>query len=300
MPSTNNRPERQGIQLAQPATEKKVLQCSFEGNIFVQPKLNGERFRVQWFFDEPYFISSYGNEFKFLDHLRSSLIEFYRKTNLQPTFDGEIYKHGWPRERIDSALRRKKNFNPDVLELEAHIFDIQEQLEQWQRFKLLNDYEQKFDLFSLPGIKKVNFEVIPTSNWMLQCTEYISLGYEGVIIRHPRGIYTNPGGHGVAKRPVEMLKFKPTEKDIYTITGYTEGTGWATGMLGAFEVQGHDGTRFNVGTGRELTKAKRIEHWKNRDSLVGRQLLVKHEPVKTSGGIPICTVAFELLEKPNA
>ena len=289
------RPERQGIQLAQPATEKKVLQCCFEGKTFSQPKLNGERFRVQWFFDEPYFISSYGNEFRFLDHLRTPLIEFARKTGLQPRFDGEIYKHGWPRERIDSALRRRKNFNPEVLELEAHIFDIQEDREQWLRFQFLNDLEQKHDLFSLPNFKKVNFNIIDAEDWMFHCQSYLTEGYEGIILRHPRGIYTNPDGSGVAKRPVEMLKYKPTEKDEYLIVGYKEGTGWATGMLGAFEVQGHDGTRFFVGTGRELTKLKRIEYWRIRDSLIGRHLEVKHEPVKTSGGIPICCVAYKLL-----
>lgn len=288
--------ERQGIQLCQPANAKKVAQCHLDGKTFIQPKLNGERFRIQWFFDRPYFISSYGNEFRFVEHLQDQLAEFARKTGLQPAFDGEIYKHGWPRERIDSALRRTKNRNPEVIELEAHIFDIQEETEQWQRFQRLNDLEQKHDLFSFPHIKKVDFSIIDIDNWMEACNLYLEHNYEGIIIRHPRGVYTNPGGTGVAKRPSHILKFKPSEKDDYLIVGFKEGTGWAEGMLGSFEVQGHDGTRFFVGTGRELTKPKRIEYWKRRESLIGKVLTVKHEPVKTSGGIPICTVAYELKE----
>jgi len=288
------RPERQGIQLAQPATDRKVAVCHVGGKTFVQPKLNGERFRTHWFFDEPYFISSYGNEFKFLDHLREPLTAFAKRTGLQPRFDGEIYKHGWPRERIDSALRRRKNFNPDVLELEAHIFDLQEEDPQWRRFEHLNELEQKHDLFQGP-IHKVSFDIISVETWMEACTEYITQGYEGIILRHPLGVYSNPDGSGVAKRPAEMLKFKPHRKDAYLIVGYNEGTGWAEGMLGSFIVQGADGTQFAVGTGPELTKINRINYWKIRDKLIGRQLLVKYEPTKTSGGIPICTVAYKLL-----
>jgi hypothetical protein len=91
-----------------------------------------------------------------------------------------------------------------------------------------------------------------------------------------------------------MLKFKPTEKDEYIVVGVKEGTGWAEGMLGSFLVRGDDGTVFAVGTGPELTKPKRIEYWKIRDTLPGNILIVKHEKIKTTGGIPICTSAYEL------
>lgn len=285
--------ERQGIQLCQPASSRRINQIHMDGKVFIQPKLNGERFRVQWFFGEPFFISSYGNEFHFLDHLKPPLIDFSKRFGYELPFDGEIYKHGWPRERIDSALRRRKNFNPEVLELEAHIFDIQIDEEQWKRFETLQKAKNSFDLYTGP-IKEVELNVISVDDWLDHCQSYIERGYEGIILRHPRGGYTNPGGSGKALRPTHMLKYKPTERDDYLIIGYTEGTGWAENMLGSFEVRGADGTTFSVGTGRELTKEKRIKYWKIRDQLPGKILTVKHEKLKTSGGKPLCCVAYEL------
>jgi ATP-dependent DNA ligase len=286
---------RQGVMLCQPATERRVKAIFQDEYALAQPKLNGERCRVQWFSDEPYLISSYGNEFQFTDRIKNAILTFHKLQGLDPIpYDGEIYVHGWPRERIDSALRRKKNYNPDVELLEFHIFDVQiTESRQLSRFFILKELQEK-GLFTGP-IKLVQPEAIRLDNWMEKTVQYLQDGYEGIILRQPGNIYTNPWGAGVAQRPQYMLKFKPTEKDVYVIVGYKEGTGWAEGMLGAFVVQGLDNTRFSVGTGRELTKDKRIAYWKIRESLPGRHLLVKHEPVKTSGGVPLCTVAYELL-----
>jgi len=286
---------RQGVMLCQPATERRITAVFADTYAFAQPKLNGERCRVQWFADEPYLISSYGNEFLFTDRIKKAILDFHNSTGTNPLpYDGEIYVHGWSRERIDSALRRKKNYNPDVELLEYHIFDIQ--LADWSQLLRAGKLKEleTLGLFTGP-IKLVQAEAITLQNWTFKAVDYISEGYEGIILRQPFNVYSNPWGSGTALRPQSMLKFKPTEKDVYLIVNYKEGTGWCTGMLGAFVVQGLDGTQFSVGTGRELTKDKRIAYWKIKDSLIGRKLLVKHEPVKTSGGIPLCTVAYELL-----
>lgn len=119
------------------------------------------------------------------------------------------------------------------------------------------------------------------------CSIFVAEGYEGVILRSYEGTYTE-------KRTVNMLKFKPTKKDVYLIVGVKEGTNRLTGMLGSFLVRGHDGTEFSVGTGPELTDEKRQRYWQIRDTLIGKKLLVKHEEITTSGGKPICTVALEV------
>lgn len=279
--------ERSGIQLAEPVTSRRLLTIGIEGKTFAQPKLNGERCRVQWFYGEPYLISSYGNEFQFCDKIKLNIANQVKRLNLTHLqFDGEIYKHGWSRERIHSAISRKKNYNPDVEELEFHIFDIKDTSSlQYARAKYLMDLRE-MDFFN-DRLLYVPMETIEIENWMYKTEEYIQQGYEGIILRNPMAAYET-------KRIKGMLKFKPTFKDEYLIVGFKEGTGWAEGMLGSFKVKGNDGTEFDVGTGPELTKDKRIRYWAMRNQLLGKTLIVKHEEIKTKGGIPLCTVAYEL------
>ena len=91
-----------------------------------------------------------------------------------------------------------------------------------------------------------------------------------------------------------MLKFKPTCYDDYTIVDLLPGTGWCTGMLGAFLVASPEGS-FAVGTGPALTKEKRQLYWQQRESLLGKKLRVKHELIRTTNKLPLCTVAIEVL-----
>ena len=276
------RKERVGIQLAYPATQSRV--AALGKTFLAQQKLNGERARVHWIGDDPVFISSYGNEFYFLDHLKRELQE--NKTFNGHLLDGEIYVHGWSRERIDSALRRKTNKSSDTMNLQYHVFDLAyPKMSNIARADLLHslDWEPNIATICVP-----TYNCLP-EHWMEFCSIFVSEGYEGVILRSHAGLY-------VEKRTANMLKYKPTKKDVYLIVGVKEGTNRLVGMLGSFLVRGHDGTEFSVGTGPELTDEKRQKYWLIRDTLIGKKLLVKHEEIVTSGGKPICTVAVEIKE----
>jgi len=276
--------KRSGVMLAHPATTKRL--AAFPDKFLCQPKYNGERCRVVWYDGEPFFISSYGNEFKFLDHLKKEILDYRRGFLREPEFDGEIYVHGWKREDIHSAVSRKVTRKEEVEQLEFHIFDMNNpQLLQIDRTIYLGSTSQ------LPCWNKIKF--VPTSwttqrLWEEKALQYIEDGYEGIILRHPDSLYQE-------KRVPTLLKFKPTEFDDYEIVGVKPGTGWCEGMLGAFMVKGEDSTTFYVGTGPELTKENRIKYWKIRDELLGKKLRVKHEPIKTRGGFPVCTVAMEVI-----
>ncbi len=281
------RQERSGVMLAHPVSDRRLRQISVEDKVFTQPKYNGERCRTVWFQGEPFLLSSYGNEFRFCKRLKNQILKKTEELGIEEiAFDGEIYVHGWSREEIDSALRRTKNYNPKVEELEYHIFDIQDKtMLQYNRFVSLKNLQSKG--FFEQGLHFVVPEAIEIQEWQDKAVSYVAQGYEGIILRSPVGEY-------VDRRTNNLLKFKPTEEDEYTIVDLLEGQGWCTGMLGAFLVQGNDGVSFEVGSGRELTKKNRIDYWKHRTELIGRVLTVKHEPIKTSGGKPVCAVAYKL------
>ena len=131
--STKARPERTGIMLAHPASDRRVQQLG--ERFFIQPKLNGERCWVEWFNREtPMLISSYGNEFT-LPHITAALIQ----QNLQGIrLDGELYIHGEPFETIHSiASASRKEVHPRWEEMQYHIFDFKLPRPQYERLIFL-------------------------------------------------------------------------------------------------------------------------------------------------------------------
>jgi len=286
---------RSGIMLCYPAEEKRILKLP---ELFIaQPKLNGERCRVEWFDGEPILLSSYGNQFKGLDHITRLLKEFFPP---DICWDGELYVHGWSRERIHSAVSRKVNANPDAAAIQFHIFDYQEF--EGATTAQITRCAKLYELFSwadadpvYPYIQLVKTTRSSRSEWLDDCAEYISQGYEGIILRHPYAIYQD-------KRSPNILKYKPTETDEYTITGFNQEIdihGAFKDSLGSFIVTGDDGTKFSVGTGPALTREKREHYWRYRNSLLGQTLVVKHEKMTTTNNIPIATVAVRVKDWRN-
>ena len=278
--------KRSNIMLCYPADEKRI--SKLPNTVFAQPKLNGERCRVEWFHGEPVLLSSYGNEFKYLDHIKDAL----RKLP-EMLWDGELYVHGWSRERIHSVVSKKKNVSANVLEMQFHIFDIQDPehtqsirnkvIESWVKAHLLNCEQET--------LCYVPTAVIDKTTWLDCCKHYIAQGYEGIILR-------SPGGGYEMKRSTNILKFKPTEHDIYQIVGFDQEvaiTGQLKESLGSFLVTSDEGTVFSVGTGPSLTKELRAKYWAERDSLVGKQLKVKHELLRTTNSVPVACVAVEVI-----
>jgi ATP-dependent DNA ligase len=297
---------RENIMLAYPAEEKRILAFPLldladgtkERRFFHQPKLNGERARTEWFSGVPYLFSSYGNEFRFLDRIKEEIQILCKEFGREFKLDGEIYVHGWSRERIDSALRRTKNRNPDVDLLEYHVFDYQTDDStdyQYNRLRTLDEVAQCIDRLGLSAVKVVTYGICGEVDWLSRCASYCAEGYEGIILRNPFASYEE-------KRIPGLLKFKPTEQDEYEIVQVNEATTRDTnepkGMVGSFTVRAKDepgnGVTFDVGAGK-LKHDKRVYYWNNRDWCIGRMLLIKHELLKTTKQVPIAAVTVKVL-----
>ncbi len=287
----NKKPKREGVLLAVPADEGKVERLSSEGWFYGQRKLNGERCRVENFHGTPLFMSSYKNPFSFLDQLKEEVQYIWKKSGVNIPFDGEIYKHGWSRERIDSALRRKVNYNKDVEELEFHVFDVNLPCPQGERIEL---YQHCLKKFPTDHIKPVECYKLDKNNWMIAADIFLSEGYEGAILRNPFAPAYDP------RRTVgQMLKYKPTETDEYEIIGVLEAIsqeGEPKGMVGSFIVQGDDEVSFRVGAGK-LKHFEREQLFQGRDRLIGKTLVVKQGKILTTEGKPTCAVAVRIKEE---
>ena len=287
----NKRPERQGIMLAHPATEPKVTKLP--QTILVQPKLRGERCWIAYQDEYSCLVSSYTNPFYFLDHIQKEL-DILGQNELNFSYDGELYKHGWTQERINSAANRSVNRNPDSGNLEYHIFDIKwsDILQKERSLILLDKVTSLIDYLSLKYIKVVPTYAIRKDIWESYTSHFTDQGYEGIILRNPEGLYEE-------KRSNNLLKYKPTEMDTYEIVEVLQAFDKykkPKGMIGSFLVKTDKNNKtdvFRVGAGK-LDHDKRIKYWKLKHALIGKMLIVKHEKIKTENEIPLCCVTVDI------
>lgn len=286
---TAKRPERKGVQLCTPLQDKHIQEhCSV--NVFYQPKLRGNRGLVEWMGADPIILSSYQNKIEWMHHIEDALIDLVHELGFKLVFDGELYKPGYGQEAITGACKCKKDpykrkmpLYPD--QMEFHIYDFRPKnkdsyLRQDVRMHVLDVVKH-----SVP--KNSPLKIVSTyrgllSTWQDYAERFLLEGYEGLVIRHPGSTYLP-----APERSSLTWKWKPSEIDTYTIVAVNEGTGWAVGMVGSFDVKDRHGNVFSVGSG--LYKDDRILYWKIRDTLPGKLIDVKHEPVKTINGFPICT-----------
>jgi ATP-dependent DNA ligase len=96
--------------------------------------------------------------------------------------------------------------------------------------------------------------------------EYLSLGYEGIILKDGNGVWED-------KRAKHQIKFKGELECDLKIVAVEEGTGKAAGMLGAIVCESVDGiVKVNVGSG--FNDAQRKQYWK--ETLVDKIVAVKY------------------------
>jgi hypothetical protein len=104
---------------------------------------------------------------------------------------------------------------------------------------------------------------------------YLADGYEGIILKDGSGIWED-------KRSKTQIKFKGELECDLKIVAVEEGTGKATGMLGAIVCESSDGiVKVNVGSG--FTDAHRKQYWK--ENIVDKIVAVKYNArIKNKNG----------------
>lgn len=277
---------RSGIMLCYPFEEKRYEKWGSHP-IIIQPKLDGERCRA--IFDSNGNVSLYSSECNLITsvpHINEQLESTHYK-NIE--FDGELYIHGDNFESIHSIVSRKVNTHALSEKMDYHIFDmVDETLPQVARLRALDILMSPLYLDS---VKKVPWGYVTDIQTVMEMlTGYRDMGFEGMILRHPMALYTR-------KRSPYMMKFKPKKNDCYPIIGYQEEIsihGTPKGRLGAFILQGDDGTKFNVGTG--FDDAQRTRYWQNREELIGRWCEVQYQHLTTKGKVPRFPVFVKVME----
>ena len=284
-------PRRQGIMLCYPFEEKRLARWS--PPYLVQPKLDGERCRdiAPQFFNgdySPLLVSSEVTPILSLPHLTAELRELHNSLyrSFNPNFssfrlDGELYVHGLKFEEIHSRVSRTVNPHPDYASVELHVFDLWNcDLPQYDRTTTL----LKMQKFFPPHIKLVPTRFAETLDDILFANDqFVSEGYEGIIVRHFNNLY-------VPRRSTHVMKFKPKKEDTYEIVGVEEAisdSGHPKKMVGSFlcRVRGTSDI-FSVSPGRGCTDERKKRWWRERHSFIHHDLLVEYQNLTSKRGVP--------------
>lgn len=272
---------RKDIMLCYPYELKRL--ATWKAPYIIQPKLDGVRCRAIIASDSVTLISSEGHTITQVPHINEALKEVEYPVEL----DGELYCHGMNFQQIISRTSRSKNKHDDSEKISFHIFDIVAKDIQIDRIAKLN--KEGFFVGN-PSVQVVPSSLVRDEKEVMEFyAKYLDEGYEGFILRDSYSSYWR-------KRFSGIMKFKPHQRDDYTIVGVQEEisiTGMPKNSLGAFMCVSDEGTVFNVGTG--LTEDQRIQFWKHKDELVGKQLKVKYQSLTAGKGVPRFPVFLEVI-----
>ena len=236
----------------------------FKRPVYIQAKLDG----VRCLFTKDGAFSRNGKQFMNVRHIEMALKPFFAE---QPdvVLDGELYNHKLKHdfEKIISLVRKQKPTDENRLDaqhlVQFHVYDYFDGV-------MYDNYQARMQLlvnaeFYDAQIKHVPALLVDSYNYArVQHEEFLSLGYEGSIIRNGDGIYK----HG---RSYDLMKFKDFSDTEATIIDYVTGKGKRTGTLGKFIMQDDDGVVFGCPPGKGYSYKDLKIMLKNVDSYIGKR-----------------------------
>ncbi len=241
--------------------QKKIKQYP----VYVQPKLDGTRALHR---ADVGFWSRKGKIYlpQVVQHLDLGL-------GSEVTFDGElILPMGYTFQQTVSAI---KKFDPELSPLlEYHIYDILDTtLDFSERYAMLAGMLDRVDN---PRVKLVPTHQTLASDIEARHAEFIEQGYEGTMVRTSYGMYLP--NH----RSDDLLKLKDFVDEEFEIFDVVEGTAKEVGHA-IFVARTEQKANFNVRP--RGTSEYRQQLWRDRKSLIGKQITVRYQNL-TDGGIP--------------
>ena len=242
---------------------------------YIQPKLDGVRCLASKLNGDVMMWSRSGKVFDTPFLIKDELIN---KLSEGQTLDGELYVHGWDFQRIIRAVKKHRD---DTDLLEYHIYDIPTRSSVGFESRFVQRSQSVFDNL----IKAVPTHQVQDLDQLNSYEEhYVSLGYEGIVVRNAQGAYK------FKHRSYDLQKVKRFEDAEFVITGGKQGVGRATGQV-IFTCTNEDGLEFDVRpTG---TDEVRKNMWTKLDEYIGQHLTVKFQG-RTQDNLPRFPVGLSL------
>lgn len=233
------------------------------------PKLDGVRCLAIRHADRVELKSRGGKEYS-VPHIQDQLFPIMKVGDV---WDGELYIHGKYLEEIVSAVKKYNDLTPDI---EFIIFDmVKDETYEHRLISMQALRRYTLSCVEAPSIDVIEFCEIQDENHMKQKhKEYVSRGYEGIMIRSYDGKYES------GKRSAGLQKYKTfSDNEFRIIDVLPDKDGGAV-----FCVQNtFANNTFNVvGGSHEDRKA-----WlKNRELLIDKWVTIKYQTLYKDTQIP--------------
>jgi DNA ligase-1 len=244
-----------------------------------QPKLDGVRAIIT----KNGAFTRNGKKHCCIPHVLEELKPFFERFP-DAVCDGELYNHEY-KENFNKLVSLVKKTKPTADDLEESRDKVQFHCYDLPRVDVWTESDAFIDRWSSAQVNLCDLKYVRLVETVtVDCKDsvdtllsaFVSVGYEGVMVRNPTAAYEN-------KRSKHLLKYKEFQDAEYEIISVHEGEGNKTGMAGYFVCALPQGGTFksNIkGPHEYLTKL-----WHDKDSLVGKTATVKFFNL-TPDGVP--------------
>jgi DNA ligase-1 len=244
---------------------------------YTQPKLDGIRCVAIKKGDEVSLWTRTRKPIKSCPHIVQAIAQHFKDQDI--TLDGELYNHDLKSsfETIVHAVKRDQATEQSKL-IQYHIYDVVSDHTFDKRSQSIGELPN-------PLIPVLTQEVKDEAEMINNFQSYLSLGYEGLMIRTQKSLYEN-------KRSYHLQKVKEFDDAEFLIIGVKEGRGKLQGTLGTFTCTTIDDNIFDVKmTGDQEENAKYLtqpELWQ------GKYLTVKFQGMTEKSSVPRFPVGLRI------
>lgn len=240
--------------------------------MFVQPKLNGVRCISLWSITHnKVLLCSRGGQYYDIPHISNALGELCRNGWV---FDGEIYSHGVPLQKISGDARRG-SFIEKQSYLEYHVYDLaMPKMTQAARLETLHNLDDRF-VFPVKSVKTLR--VASKEEAKKAHDTFVVEGYEGAILRNPEGEYQ------FGFRDAVLVKMKEFIDEEFEIIGSEVDASGAINTFVFILKNNKDDKTFKA---RATGTQEYWDIWKqNTHKLIGKKATVRYQE-RTVDGLP--------------
>lgn len=237
-------------------------------------KLNGVNVEYRLVDGELKLLSRGGEEYPIPPHQKEEALSVLKHLGTS-SINGEMYIHGEHLQDLMAATKKPNDLSPRLV---FWIFDFPE-VEGDYSTRCSNNYAKLAEL-KLDAIAAINVGVA-TSHEDLeeQHTIATDVGYEGIIVRNPKGLYK------YNTRSLDVFKLKKALDGEFLVTGFN------------LDKNGHCVFVASCGDSKEFkvklkgSNEERLEMASNAESYIGQRLKVEYETVSKSD-IPLKPVGI--------
>jgi ATP-dependent DNA ligase len=244
---------------------KKIKECP--STYYVQPKLDGHR--ALYSCDREMAYSRNGKPITAIEKILSELSEISKTANV--VFDGELYIHGMPLQKISSLVRKRQEESDDLF---YYIYDVIVDLPFCERFELIADIFDNNDL-QMVRLCPTHLTSRNPLDWLI---EHKRSGYEGSMMREINSPYEE------GKRSKSLIKVKSNEDSEFVVFNIEPAKNGAAILI----CKSYSGKAFSVTCHGNLSYKQKV--FKERSNYIGRSVRVEYAGL-TADGVPFHPVA---------